>query len=198
MKPNSTNRCPWAGSDPLYQNYHDNEWGVPKFDDQALFEKLCLEGFQAGLSWITILRKRETFREAFDHFDAEKIVLYDQNKINNLLGNPGIIRNKLKINATIHNARLYLKLQEAQGFSNFLWDFVDGVPIQNSFKLMDEVPAETPLSQSISKELKRMGFKFCGPTIMYAFMQSVGMVNDHLTSCPCHKKCKKLAKEISS
>lgn len=186
-------RCPWAGNDTLYQQYHDTEWGFPKSDDHALFEKLCLEGFQAGLSWITVLRKREHFRNVFDQFDPEKLVTYDEQKISTLMADPGIIRNKLKIAATISNARAYLELRDRQTLAHFFWGYVDGIPIQNEFSDIDKVPAETTLSKQISKDLKKLGFRFCGPTIVYAFMQSIGMVNDHLTSCHCYVKCAKAA-----
>jgi len=182
-----TQRCPWPGQDPLYIAYHDTEWGVPERDDRALFEKLVLDGFQAGLAWITILRKRETMRAAFDGFDPQAIARYGEADINRLLGDPGIIRSRAKIEAAIGNARAWLAIQEAgPGFSAFLWDFVDGVPLQNRFAAMSEVPAQTETSQAMSKALKSAGFKFCGPVIVYAFMQAVGMVNDHLVTCPRH------------
>ncbi|MGI9408098.1 MAG: DNA-3-methyladenine glycosylase I [Hyphomicrobiaceae bacterium] len=191
-------RCLWAGTDPLYVHYHDTEWGVPKSDDQALFEKIVLEGFQAGLSWITILRKREHFRKVFDNFDPQKIVRYRKSKIERLMTDTGIIRNRAKIEATISNARAFLDLQEKTSLGAMLWDFVDGKPVQNAFASMDKVPAETPTSKAISKELKKCGFRFVGATTMYAFMQSVGMVNDHLTGCPRHKPCVKLAKSFKA
>jgi len=182
-------RCDWAGDDPLYQKYHDEEWGVPVYDDDTLFEILILETFQAGLSWITILRKRENFRKAFDQFDYKKIAKYDTKKENKLLQNAGIIRNKLKIKAAISNAQAFLKVQEEFGsFSKYIWAFVDGKPIQNKFNTMSELPANTPLSNKISKDLKKRGFKFVGPTVVYAHMQSCGMVNDHLTTCFKHKE----------
>ena len=178
------NRCDWAGDDPLYQKYHDEEWGVPVYDDATLFEFLILETFQAGLSWITILRKRENFRKAFDQFDYQKIAKYDTKKENELLQDAGIIRNKLKIKAAISNAQAFLKIQEEFGsFSKYIWGFVDGKPIQNKFKTMSEIPANTPLSDTISKDLKKRGFKFVGSTVIYAHMQACGMVNDHLTTC---------------
>jgi len=184
-----TTRCPWPGDDPQYVAYHDEEWGVPEWDDQALFEKLTLDGFQAGLAWITILRKRDNFRDAFDGFDPERIAKYNSKKVDQLLKNDGIIRHRGKIEATIGNARSYLDImQEDGGFSGFLWCFVDGRPIQNNWKSMNEVPTSTIESQAMSKELKRRGFKFCGPTICYAFMQAVGMVNDHLVDCFRHKE----------
>ncbi|MEP3474828.1 MAG: DNA-3-methyladenine glycosylase I [Hyphomicrobiales bacterium] len=190
-------RCSWAGDDPLYIEYHDEEWGVPETSDRALFEKLLLEGFQSGLSWITILRKRENFRKAFDGFDAEKIVKYKPKKIEALMADTGIIRNRLKIEAAVHNARAFLEMQEkGPGLSAFFWDAVNGTPLQNNFKSMKEVPGKTELSTKLSKELKRQGFKFVGPTTVYAHMQAMGMVNDHLVDCPCHKTCVDLGKKI--
>lgn len=187
------NRCPWPGTDPLYVAYHDEEWGVPEHDDRALYEKLMLDGFQAGLSWITILRKREAFRNAFDDFSPEKIALYNAKKVSALMQDAGIVRNRMKIEGAITSARIWLKMMEAgPGFSEFLWSFVDGEPIVNRYKTMDQVPAETTLSRTISKELKSRGFKFCGPTIIYAFMQATGLVNDHLTTCHRHKACANL------
>ena len=179
------NRCAWCGTtDLLYIRYHDEEWGVPEYDDQRLFAKLILDGAQAGLSWITILRKRENYWAAFDQFDPEKIVHYDEAKIAELLQNPGIIRNRLKVQSVVKNARGYLAIMEKEGlFSTFLWEFVDGRPIQNSWRSMADVPTETKESQAMSKALKKRGFSFVGPTIIYAFMQAVGMVNDHITSC---------------
>ena len=183
-------RCTWpSDQDQLYVAYHDEEWGVPDWDDRALFEKLILDGFQAGLSWITILRKRDEFRRAFDGFAPESIVRYGPGKIEELMGNAGIVRNRSKIEATIGNARAYLEIMEDQGFSNYLWGFMDGAPLQNTFRTMGDVPAETPLSKAISKDLKSRGFRFCGPTIVYAFMQAVGMVNDHLVDCYRHAEC---------
>lgn len=177
-------RCSWAGSDPLYIKYHDEEWGVPLFDDGLLFEFLVLETFQAGLSWITILRKRENFRVAFDHFDYKKISKYKEQKYDSLMSDAGIIRNKLKIRATITNAQAYMNIQNEFGsFSKYIWGFVDGKPIKNGFKTLEEVPAKTALSDKISKDLKKRGFKFVGSTVIYAFMQATGMVNDHITSC---------------
>jgi len=188
--------CPWAGDDPLYVNYHNDEWGVPVSDDRRFFEKLILEGFQAGLSWITILRKRENFRKAFDGFDPEKIARYTDKKIDRLLLNEGIIRHRGKIEAARNNARAYLDLQERITLSNFLWDFIDGRPITNKFKSMSDVPGQTPISTEISKALKKEGFKFVGPTTVYAFMQSMGFVNDHLVSCHRHSECATLAKKF--
>ncbi|WP_339703158.1 DNA-3-methyladenine glycosylase I [uncultured Marixanthomonas sp.] len=177
-------RCAWCGDDPLYVAYHDTEWGVPEYDDKTLFEFLLLETFQAGLSWITILRKRENFREAFDGFDYKKITNYDQKKIGSLLENAGIIRNKLKVNSAVTNAQAFIKTQEEFGsFSKYIWAFVDGKPIQNELKSLEGAPANTPLSDSISKDLKKRGFKFVGSTVVYAYMQATGMVNDHVISC---------------
>jgi DNA-3-methyladenine glycosylase I len=192
--PDGRHRCTWPGTDPLYVAYHDEEWGVPEFDDRALFEKLILDGFQAGLSWITILRKRDTFRAAFDGFEPEAIVRYDEAKIESLMADPGIVRNRAKIVATIGNARGWLEIMGDQGFSNYLWDFVDGRPVQNRFATMAEVPAETAVSKAISKDLKARGFRFVGPTIVYAFMQAVGMVNDHMVPCFRHGECSGLAR----
>ena len=179
-------RCPWPAEDPLYVAYHDEEWGAPEWDDRALFEKLILDGFQAGLSWITILRKREAFRAAFDGFRPEVVARYDEAKFAELMQNPGIVRNRGKIVAATATARLYLDLAERQGFARYLWGFVDGRPIRNAWKSTAEVPAETELSQKLSKDLKARGANFVGPTIVYAFMQAVGMVNDHLVECHCH------------
>jgi DNA-3-methyladenine glycosylase I len=185
-------RCAWCGTDPLYVAYHDEEWGVPEWDDRALFEKLILDGFQAGLSWITILRKRDHFRRAFDGFVPEKIVRYTPRKIEALMNDPGIVRNRLKVEGTVKNARAYLDLMDRGiSFSTFLWDFVDGAPLQPKRKTMKDVPAETPESQAMSKALKKAGFTFCGPTITYAFMQAVGMVNDHIVTCHRHKALSK-------
>lgn len=189
----SGERCPWAGDDPLYQRYHDTEWGVPQYDDRALFEKIVLEGFQAGLSWITILRKRENFRAAFDGFQPDIIARYDEAKLAALMADAGIIRNKAKINATVDNARAWLAVMEKGSFSSLLWNFVDGRPQQNALQSMADVPAETPVSKAMSKELKRLGFRFCGPTTCYAFMQAMGLVNDHLVTCPRHDEVAALA-----
>lgn len=179
-----TIRCQWAGDDSLMQKYHDEEWGVPKRDDRRLFEDLVLDGAQAGLSWSTILRKRENYRQAFDNFDPEKVAAYDEAKIEELLANPGIIRNRLKINSATKNAKAFLKVQEEFGsFDAYIWGFVDGKPIQNSWQTMSELPAKTELSDIISKDLKNRGFSFVGPTIVYAFMQAVGIVNDHTVDC---------------
>jgi DNA-3-methyladenine glycosylase I len=177
-------RCAWAGEDPLYVSYHDEEWGVPVYNDQALFAKLLLDGAQAGLSWITILRKRESYYAAFDDFDPEKMAHYDETKIAALLDNPGIIRNQQKVNAFVRNAQVYLTLQDELGsFSDYLWGFVGGSPIVNTWETMPELPATSPESEAMSKALKKRGFSFVGPTICYAFMQAVGMVNDHTTNC---------------
>jgi DNA-3-methyladenine glycosylase I len=187
-------RCPWPKQDPLYLAYHDEEWGVPEYDDRALYEKLVLDGFQAGLSWITILRKRENFRRAFDGFDPQKIARYTPKKVERLMQDAGIVRNRMKIEGAVLSARAYLTVMEkGPGFSRLLWDFVDGTPKVNSFRSTKQVPAETELSRKISKELASRGFKFCGPTIVYAFMQATGMVNDHLVSCHRHAACIELA-----
>jgi DNA-3-methyladenine glycosylase I len=178
------NRCDWCGTDPLYVRYHDEEWGVPVHDDRLLFAKLCLDGAQAGLSWITILRKRENYWAAFDQFDAQKIVGYDDAKIAELMQNAGIVRNRLKINSVIKNARGYLDILEKDGsFSDYLWEFVGGQPIVNHWSAMDQLPAESAESRIMSKALKKRGFSFVGPTICYAFMQAAGFYNDHLTTC---------------
>ncbi len=186
---NITNRCPWCGNDRLYVEYHDTEWGVPVYDDQTLFEFLILESFQAGLSWITILRKRENFRKAFDDFDYKKIAKYPESKIEELLQNEGIIRNKLKVRAAVTNAQAFMKVQQEFGsFSNYIWDFVGGKPIKNALKSMNDAPATTPLSDQLSKDLKKRGFKFMGSTVVYAHMQATGMVNDHLVDCFRYEK----------
>ena len=189
MKP----RCPWAGSDPAYVAYHDGEWGVPVHDDRRLFELLILEGAQAGLSWLTILKKRETYRKAFAGFDCGKIARYGERDIGRLLADPGIVRNRLKIEAAIRNARGTLAIQEEFGsLDAFLWRYVDGRPLQNAWKSMAELPARTEVSDALGKELKRRGFNFVGSTICYAFMQAVGMVNDHLTDCHRYAEVRKL------
>ncbi|MFT4415071.1 DNA-3-methyladenine glycosylase I [Fredinandcohnia humi] len=186
------NRCGWVNEDPLYIDYHDHEWGVPVYDDRLLFEFLNLEGAQAGLSWYTILKKRENYRVAFDNFDPTKIVQYDEKKIDELLSNTGIVRNKLKINAVVTNARAYFKVVEEFGsFRTYIWSFVDGKPVQNHFQSLSEVPASTVISDRMSKDLKKRGFKFVGSTICYAFMQAAGLVNDHIISCHCYDKVKK-------
>ncbi|MEX0316259.1 MAG: DNA-3-methyladenine glycosylase I [Allomuricauda sp.] len=177
-------RCGWCEGDSLYESYHDEEWGTPVKDDPTLFEFLILETFQAGLSWITVLRKRENFRKAFDNFDYQKISRYNQSKIDELLNNPGIIRNKLKIHATVSNAKAFMEVQKEFGsFSDYIWGFVDGKPIKNSWKNYKDAPATTPLSDKISKDLKKRGFKFVGSTVIYAHMQATGMVNDHEVNC---------------
>lgn len=182
-------RCPWCGTDPLYREYHDNEWGIPLHDDRRLFEMLTLEGAQAGLSWITILRKREGYRRAFDGFDPEKVAAYTDVDVLRLLADPGIVRNRLKVASTISNARAVLDVQTRYGsLDSFLWSFVGGVPICNRWEGMGHVPASTALSDTMSRELKRIGFRFVGSTICYAFMQATGMVNDHLAGCFCHDK----------
>lgn len=180
-------RCDWVSKEPLYMEYHDREWGVPVYDDQKLFEMLCLEGAQAGLSWWTILQKRENYREAFDQFDAEKIVQYTEEKLLALKANTGIVRNKLKIQSVVTNAQSYLRIQKEYGsFSNYIWGFVNHQPIINEWKSIKEVPVTTEISDAMSKKLKKDGFKFIGSTICYSFMQAVGMVNDHILECFCH------------
>ena len=180
-------RCGWSVKEPIYIEYHDTEWGVPEYDDRALYEKLILDGFQAGLSWITILRKRDNFRRAFDNFDPAKIARYNKRKTDALMQDAGIVRNRLKIEGTVLSARAYLEaMEKGPGFSRLLWDFLDGKPKVNRFRSTAQIPAETELSRRISKELSRRGFKFVGPTIVYAFMQATGMVNDHLVSCHRH------------
>jgi len=186
-------RCHWPGEDPLYVAYHDEEWGVPEWDDGALFEKLILDGFQAGLSWITILRKREAFRTAFDNFDPEKIARYKPAKVETLMNDAGIVRNRAKIEATITSARAYLALMEKESFSTYLWRYFDGRPQQTHARDRDDIPTQTDISIKMSKDLKRRGFNFCGPTIVYAFCQATGMVNDHLVSCFRHSECAALA-----
>jgi DNA-3-methyladenine glycosylase I len=187
LHPDGLSRCPWPKQDPLYVAYHDDEWGVPERDDRALFEKLLLDGFQAGLSWITILRKRDNFRRAFDGFEPDVIARYDKRKVTALMNDAGIVRNRAKIEGAILSARGYLDIMEkGPGFAALLWDFVDGKPQVNHRRRLAEIPAETPLSRALSKELAGRGFKFVGPTIVYAFMQAVGMVNDHLVTCHWH------------
>ena len=191
-------RCGWVNDDPLHVAYHDEEWGVPVRDDRRLYEMLLLEGAQAGLSWYTILKKREGYRRAFDGFDPERIACYDAAKVASLLEDPGIVRNRLKVHAAIGNARAWLALRESgPGFSDFLWGFTGGETIVNAWRRPDDVPATTPASQAMSKALKRRGFRFVGPTICYAFMQAVGMVNDHVTSCFRWKECGRPAPEPS-
>ncbi|MBY0562093.1 DNA-3-methyladenine glycosylase I [Hyphomicrobium sp.] len=189
-------RCPWAGADATYIRYHDEEWGVPMTDDRALFEKLMLEGFQAGLSWITILRKRENFRKAFHNFDAARIASYSARDIDRLLKNEGIIRNRAKIEATISNAKMYLEISERMPFAQYIWGFVEGRPIINALASTKDIKPETDVSKRMSKALKADGFRFVGSTTLYAFMQSTGMVNDHLVSCFRHGACAKLQKKL--
>ena len=184
---NKENRCGWVGQDPLYIAYHDREWGIPEFDSRALWEKLVLEGFQAGLSWITILKKRDNFRKAFAGFDPNVIASWGADEVETLMQNSGIIRHRGKIEATIGNAKAWQKIENTQGFDHFLWRYVDHKPIINAWANLSQVPAQTPLSQQISRDLKAAGFKFCGPTIVYAFLQASGMVNDHLVGCPARE-----------
>jgi DNA-3-methyladenine glycosylase I len=186
-------RCPWAGQDPLYVAYHDTDWGVPEYESRALFEKLVLDGFQAGLAWITILRKREAFRSAFAGFEPERIARFGEADVARLLADSGIVRHRGKIEGAIKSARAYLAISERQSFSDYLWRHLDGRPLQNSFRIMGQVPTETAVSRAMSKELKAAGFTFCGPTIVYAFMQACGLVNDHLTGCFRHADCAALA-----
>jgi DNA-3-methyladenine glycosylase I len=193
MQETGEGRCPWCGSDPLYVAYHDGEWGVPERDGRALWEKLVLDGFQAGLSWITILRKREAFRTRFQGFDPEVIARWGEAEVAAALADPGIVRHRGKIEAAIGNARAYLSIAERQGFSDYLWGFVDGVPVQNRFAKQSDVPAETDLSRRVSRDLRKAGFRFAGPTIVYAFMEASGLVNDHLVTCPTHDRVAALA-----
>ncbi len=190
LKPQiDVSRCAWSTSDPLYIEYHDTEWGVPLHDDQKLFEFLVLEGAQAGLSWLTILRKRENYRKAFDNFDPQKVARYNARKIEKLLNDPGIVRNRMKIEAAVQNARAFLKVQdEFESFDDYIWGFVDGKPVVNRWKTLKEIPAKTPLSEKISKDLLQRGFRFVGPTIVYAHLQATGMVNDHLVGCFRHSQ----------
>ena len=197
MSAKEPKRCPWSGlADPIYARYHDEEWGVPKSDDRAMFEKLVLEGFQSGLSWLTILKKRENFRKAFHGFDAARIARYGAKDIARLMADAGIVRNKLKVEATIDNARTLLKLQERTSLAAFLWGFLDGRPQINTHRSFKTVPAETATSKAISKALKAEGFRFVGPTTVYAFMQATGMVNDHLVNCIRHEPCAKLQRSF--
>ncbi|MEE9542864.1 MAG: DNA-3-methyladenine glycosylase I [Thermodesulfobacteriota bacterium] len=189
MKNKEKKRCEWAGPDPLYIAYHDNEWGVPVFDDSLLFEFLILEGAQAGLSWLTVLRKRENYKLAYKGFDVKKVARFSEAKIESLLKDPGIIRNRLKVHASVKNAKAFLKIQkEFESFAKYSWDFVGGSPIKNKFRKMSELPALTPEALALSKDLKKRGFSFVGPTIIYAHMQAVGMVNDHTTDCFRYKE----------
>lgn len=186
-------RCEWAGADPLYIMYHDREWGVPVHDDQRLFEFLILEGAQAGLSWITILRKRENYRQAFANFNPQDVARFDTAKQQSLLQNPGLVRNRKKVEAAIQNARAYLRIQDEFGsFDDYIWRFVGGAPVINHWQSLAEIPSYTPVSETISKDLKRRGFNFVGPTICYAFMQAIGMVNDHVVGCFRHHELAKL------
>jgi len=184
-------RCGWCGTDSIYVAYHDAEWGVPEYDGRALFEKLMLDGFQAGLSWITILRKRDNFRRAFDGFDPQIMARYDKRKLAALMNDAGIVRNRAKIEASVGNARAYLEIAD---FSAYLWAFIDGEPVHNRFRSLKQVPAATPIAEKISEDLKKRGFRFCGPTIVYAFMQACGLVNDHLVDCHRHDAVKSLAR----
>ncbi len=193
MKQPSIDRCPWAGiADPEYARYHDEEWGVPLIDDRGLFEKLVLEGFQAGLSWLTILKKRENFRRAFHNFDTARIARYNERDVARLMNDAGIVRNKLKIESTIDNAKAFNALTKETPFAQFVWSFIDGAPRQNKLTSIKEAVTQTDTSKQISKALKSKGFRFVGPTTIYAFMQSSGMVNDHLVNCPRHAACGKL------
>jgi len=192
-----TVRCGWSVKEPIYVTYHDTEWGVPEYDPRSLYEKLVLDGFQAGLSWITILKKRENFRAAFDQFEPEKIARYGKRDVNRLLKNAGIIRSAAKIQAAIQGARLWLDIEEIEpgGFAHFIWKHVDGTPKINHFRTLNQVPAKTKMSEALAKELKSRGFNFCGPVIVYAFAQAVGMVNDHVVSCHRHEPCAALARK---
>ena len=190
----SETRCDWCGSLPIYVNYHDEEWGVPEYDSRALWEKLVLDGFQAGLSWLTILKKREAFRVAFAGFDPEKVARFGEADVERLLGDPGIIRHRGKIEAAITGAQAWLELEEGKGFAPMMWEYVDGRPLVNRFETMAEVPPSSDLSLKISKDLKKLGFKFCGPTIVYAWMEATGLINDHLITCHRHEAVKKLAR----
>lgn len=191
-------RCTWCGDDPLYVAYHDEEWGRPDVDSRALWEKLILDGFQAGLAWITILRKRPAFRTAFDGFQPEKIARYGETDIARLLADAGIVRHRGKIEATIGNARAYLDIEERAGFARFLWQFYDFKPYQNDFSAMSDVPAATAISKEMSRALKAQGFRFCGPTIVYAFAQACGLVNDHLSGCPAREACAAEADRVAA
>jgi DNA-3-methyladenine glycosylase I len=182
-------RCGWCGAEPIYVDYHDTEWGRPETDSRALYEKLMLDGFQAGLSWLTILKKREAFRARFQGFDPARVARWGEAEVAGALADPGIVRHRGKIEAAIGNARAWLEIEEREGFNRFLWQFVNFRPVQNRWETMAQVPAETPMSREMSKALKAAGFRFCGPTIVYAFAQAVGMVNDHLTRCPQHSEC---------
>ncbi len=187
-------RCGWAGSEPIYVDYHDTEWGVPEYNSRALWEKLILDGFQAGLSWITILKKRENFRQAFQGFDPNVIAEWGADDVERLLGNAGIIRHRGKIEAAIQNARAWQKIEAREGFDTFMWRYVGGMPLQNKFATQADVPPSTDLSLKVSKDLKKEGFKFCGPTIVYAWMEACGLVNDHILTCHRHTECAAMAK----
>ena len=188
-------RCGWAGPEEIYERYHDTEWGVPEYDSRALWEKLILDGFQAGLSWITILKKRDNFRAAFEGFDPNVIAGWGEPEVQRLLGDAGIIRHRGKIEATITNARAWQKVEQRVGFDRFMWDYVEGRPLQNAWPTLADVPAKTALTERISKDLKKEGFKFCGPTIVYAWMQACGLINDHLLTCPRRAACAALAEK---
>ncbi|MEW9919691.1 DNA-3-methyladenine glycosylase I [Marimonas sp. MJW-29] len=188
-------RCGWAGPEQIYKDYHDTEWGVPEWQSRALWEKLILDGFQAGLSWITILKKRENFRRAFAGFDPNIIAEWGDGEVARLLGDAGIIRHRGKIEATIANAKAWQEIEAQGGFDRFMWRYVDGTPLQNRWQSLAEVPAKTDLTERISKDLRKAGFKFCGPTIVYAWMQACGLINDHLVSCPRHADCAALARQ---
>ena len=197
MSVRARKRCPWCGTDPEYVRYHDEEWGVPETDDQALFEKLLLDGFQAGLSWIIVLRKREAFRRAFDGFEPERIARYSAAKLAALRADPGIVRNRLKIEAAVTSARAYLRLVDAQGsFARYLWRFVDGRMQVHRVRSLRELPTESAASVALARDLKARGFRFCGPTIVYAFMQAVGMVNDHLVTCFRYREVERLGRRV--
>ncbi|MCZ4254488.1 DNA-3-methyladenine glycosylase I [Sulfitobacter sp. G21635-S1] len=187
-------RCGWAGTDPVYMDYHDREWGVPEYDSRALWEKLILDGFQAGLSWITILRKRDNFRRAFAGFDPNEIATWGEAEVARLVADPGIIRHRGKIEAAIANARAWQEVEAREGFDTFMWRYVDGVPLQNRFATQADVPPQTVLSQQVSKDLKKEGFKFCGPTIVYAWMEACGLVNDHIVTCHRHAACAEMGR----
>ncbi|AGT07626.1 DNA-3-methyladenine glycosylase I [Paracoccus aminophilus] len=191
--PSEPQRCSWCGTDPLYVAYHDEEWGVPEYDSRALWEKLVLDGFQAGLSWITILRKRDTFREVFEGFDPERVARWGEPEIASALQNPGIIRHRGKIEAAVTGARRYLEIEAREGFSPFIWSFVGGAPIQSNLRSMAEAPTKSAESEAMAKALKKEGFKFCGPVITYAFMQACGLVNDHFAHCPRQAEVRALA-----
>jgi DNA-3-methyladenine glycosylase I len=194
--PAGPKRCPWAGEDPLYVAYHDDEWGVPERDDRALYEKLVLDGFQAGLAWITILRKRDAFRRAFDGFRPERVARYGDRELARLLADEGIVRSRAKIQSAVRNAQRWLEVMEHEpgGFSELIWRHVDGHPRQNRWRTDKQVPAKTAMSEALAKDLKQRGFTFCGPVIVYAFAQAVGMVNDHLTTCHRYRACAQLAR----